>query len=117
MRRALDEGAPEPPRATLLLELGQIEVTRRNPEATEILQEVRELSVDARERALAALGLAESHVFAGRWDAVADITEQGIAAVEGLDPELALELELTRAHWRARSIRPFSRASGGTVST
>ena len=34
LRRALDEGADEPPRATLLLELGQVEVTRRNPAAT-----------------------------------------------------------------------------------
>ena len=56
LRRALDEDADEPPRATLLLELGQVEVSRRNPAATAVLEEALDVSVDARVRALAALG-------------------------------------------------------------
>lgn len=97
LRRALDEQAPDPPRATLLLKLGQAEVTRRNPAATEILHEVRERSTDPGERALAALGLAESCVFEGRWGTAAEITEQALAALDGLDVEPVLELELARA--------------------
>ena len=31
LRRALDEQAPDPPRAALLLKLGQVELTRRSP--------------------------------------------------------------------------------------
>jgi DNA-binding CsgD family transcriptional regulator len=97
LRRALDEQAGRPPRSTLLLKLGQIEVTRRNPIAAEILREARELTSDPRERALAALGLGESFVFEGRWDAAAKITEQALEEARGLGPELALELELARA--------------------
>jgi DNA-binding CsgD family transcriptional regulator len=96
LRRALDERAVAPSRASLLLKLGQIEVTRRNPLAAEILREARELTSDPQERALAALGLGESFVFEGRWDAAAQISEQALVEAAGVSPELALELELTR---------------------
>jgi DNA-binding CsgD family transcriptional regulator len=97
LRRSLDEQASDPPRATLLLKLGQVELTRRNPAAAEILHEAREASDDIRERALAAIGLAESLVFGGDWDAAAKITEEALDDLHGLSPELALELELGRA--------------------
>jgi DNA-binding CsgD family transcriptional regulator len=97
IRRAVDEGAADPPRASLLLRLGEVELTRRNPAATGIFLEARELTTDPRERMRAAMGIAESSVFEGRWDTAAEITEQALAEVEGVDPELALEVELVRA--------------------
>ena len=50
LRRALDEGADEPLRATLLLELGQVEVTRRDPAATAVLEEARGVNRFSRRR-------------------------------------------------------------------
>ncbi len=97
LHRALDEDSPEPPRSTLLLKLGQIEVTRRNPQAADLLRQVRALSKDPSERALAAQGLSESYVFDGRWEEAAEISEQALAEQADLPPELALELELGRA--------------------
>lgn len=95
--RALAEGAEQPNRATLLLRLGQVEVTRRNPAAAEALREARRLTRDIRLRTLAALALAESLVFEGRWEEATSLTEEALREVEGGDEDLALELELARA--------------------
>lgn len=97
LRRALDEQASFPPRVTLLIKLGQLEVMCRNPAAADVLLEARELSTDPRELALVALALAEGYVFEGSWDAAAEISEQALDARESLDSELVLELELARA--------------------
>ena len=97
LRRALQEEAPEPGRAVLLLRLGQVEVTQRKPAAAAALREAHKLAGDGRQRALAALGLAESLVFEGRWEEATQVTEDALAASDLRDDELALELELAHA--------------------
>jgi DNA-binding CsgD family transcriptional regulator len=97
LRRALDEDAATPPRSTLLLRLGQVEVARRNPAAIEILHEAKDLSCDQRERTLAAMALGEILVNSGQTDPAAEIVLAAIAELDGSDPQLALELEMTRA--------------------
>jgi tetratricopeptide (TPR) repeat protein len=97
LRRALEEETTDPSRAALLLELGQIEVTRRNPQAAEVLREARELSADPRERALAALAMAEGLTHDCKWDAAAETVSAALDEFDGLDPDVARELELARA--------------------
>ncbi len=97
LRRALEENAEDPPRASLLLKLGQVEVTRRDPVAAEPLREARELSRDPRERTLAALALAEILTFDGHWDESAAMIAQAIEELAGSEPDLTLELEVVRA--------------------
>jgi hypothetical protein len=95
--RALEEGASEPDRATLLLRLGQVQVTRRDPAAFALLSTAREQSTDARERTLAAVGLGEILTYDGHWDECARIVGEAIAELDGADEALALELEVVRA--------------------
>lgn len=97
LRRALDEHAAEPPRATLLLRLGQVELTRRNPAAVEILEQAHRQTSDPAERAQAAMALAEILTHEGRTEESADLIVAAIAEFDGSDPDLALELEVARA--------------------
>jgi DNA-binding CsgD family transcriptional regulator len=97
LNRALEEQAPDPPRPTLLLKLGQIEVARRNPQAAEILREVRQLSRDPRERALAAISLGEILTNTGQFQASAEVIVGALEELDGSDPELGVELEVVRA--------------------
>ena len=97
LRRALEENAAEPSRASLLLRLGQVGITRRDPGAAVPLREVRALSSDRRERTLAAMALAETLTFDGQWDESAATVDEAIAELGGEDPELTLELEVVRA--------------------
>jgi DNA-binding CsgD family transcriptional regulator len=95
LRRALDEDAGQ--RVALLLRLGAIEVSRRSPAAIEVLREAQELADDPREQAMAALRLGEILTHVGYYqEAVATIGD-GLAELQGLDPDLALELEVARA--------------------
>ena len=97
LRRAIDEGASEPSRAELLLKLGQIQVTARDPAAELTLRQALEASDEPRHRALATLAMMESYVFEGRWDAAAEMSGQVLNDLVGLDQELVLELQLARA--------------------
>ena len=97
LRRAIDEGASEPRRAELLLKLGQIQVTARDPAAELTLRQALEASYEPRHRALATLAMMESYVFEGRWDAAAEMSGQVLNDLVGLDQELVLELQLARA--------------------
>ncbi len=97
LRRALREQAPEPSRAALLLRLGQVEVTRRNPAAIEVLREAHGLAQDPRQRAVAALALAEILTHSGHFQASVETVLAALAELDGSDPELALELEVARA--------------------
>ncbi len=97
LRRALDEQTTNPSRAALLLKLGQVEVTRRDPAAIEILFEARQLLRDPHDRAVAGMGIGEIATFVGQWDIAADITEQLLEERDGLSDELTLEIELERA--------------------
>jgi DNA-binding CsgD family transcriptional regulator/tetratricopeptide (TPR) repeat protein len=103
--RALEEEAPEPPRAVLLHELGEVELFGRDPRAIGHLQEALALATEPVPRARIALDLAEILVAAGR-------SKDGVTAVSAaLDelgdraPELALELEVFLAVSRAYDSR------------
>jgi DNA-binding CsgD family transcriptional regulator len=95
--RALDEQAQVPSRGELLLRLGQIQVTRRDPAAIEPLRTARELLRDPGDRAIAALGLGEILVHSGGWDAAARLIDDARAELGGADGELALELDVAHA--------------------
>jgi DNA-binding CsgD family transcriptional regulator/tetratricopeptide (TPR) repeat protein len=97
LRRALDEGAAEPPRSAVLLRLGQVEVSRRSPEAIQTLEEALRLSTDPRERALAAMGLGEILTNVGQFDAAGEVIAQARAELDGSDTALVVELEVNRA--------------------
>lgn len=97
LRRALAEETDEPPRATLMLRLGQVEVTRRDPVAGEVLREVLQLSRDPHERALASIALGESQIHSGQWDAAAATIATAIEEDDGSDPARTLELEMVHA--------------------
>jgi DNA-binding CsgD family transcriptional regulator len=97
LHRALTEEADEPSRAALLLRLGQVEVTRRNPAAVEILREARARADTPRQRAAAALSLGEILTHAGYFQESVDTVLAALAELDGTDPELALELEVARA--------------------
>jgi DNA-binding CsgD family transcriptional regulator len=97
LQRALAEAAAEPSRAALLMRLGQIEVTRRNPAAVEYLREALDLLVDPRERAFAAMALGEILVHDGHWDESAAVVTRALGELGDSDDELALELDVSRA--------------------
>jgi hypothetical protein len=78
LRRALEEDAGEPPRASLLLKLGQVEATRRDPAAIDILREARALADDPRSRTAAALSLIELLINLGQWDSALVIVTEAI---------------------------------------
>ena len=95
LHRALAEDAGS--RVRLLLRLGEIEVSRRSPAAVEVLREARELADDPRERALAALRLGEILTHVGYYHEAVSTVCDGLAELDGADPEVALELEVARA--------------------
>jgi DNA-binding CsgD family transcriptional regulator len=97
VRRALTEEAPEPGRGALLLRLGQIDVSRRDPLAAEHLREALELLDAPRDRALAALSLGEILTHAGDWDAAAQLIDEARRELGPSDPELHLELDVAYA--------------------
>ena len=101
LRRAVAEGAEDPPRAALMLRLGQAEVARRDPLAGNVLREVLELSHDPRERALASMALGESQIHSGQWEAAAATIAAALEDDDGSDPTLSLELEIIHAVDRA----------------
>jgi DNA-binding CsgD family transcriptional regulator len=106
LRRALDEGAEEPPRADLLYRLGMVELIARDPAAIGHLREMIELTTDPARRVPTALALAEMLAYAGQW-------EDAMGLIRRIDPDLehgpvqlraqaASILAVTTAHDAAR---------------
>ena len=105
LRRALEEGAPEPPRAVLLHELGGAEVLARDPAA---LAHLREALADAQDPHLAARiarDLTEVLFATGRWGDGVATASRALAALGDRDPDLALGIEMLRATMRAQDPR------------
>jgi len=99
LRRALEEDAPEPPRAGLLLELGEIEMAARDLRALEHLTEAYKLTEDPRGRARVAISLAALLAALGQWDRLVALVDEVLAGLgdgDG-DRELAVEVEALRA--------------------
>ena len=105
LRRALEEEAPEPPRAILLHELGSAEVLARDPLAATHLAEALELATEPRRQARVGRDLTELHFADGRWSAGVATASAALAALGDRDDDLGLELELLRAAMRAQDPR------------
>lgn len=98
LERALEEGAPEPGRAALLLELGRAESYTRDPQSFPHLEEAFALATgDPHLRARIAVLLADLLAAAGRWEACLEITAVALRELGDRDPELMVELEVLRA--------------------
>jgi DNA-binding CsgD family transcriptional regulator len=97
VRRALKESAAEPARGGLLLKLGQIEMTRRDPGAIGILRDALESLTDPRDRVFASLSLGESLVHVGEWDGAAAVVGGALSGIGDDHPDLRLELEVAYA--------------------
>ena len=80
----------------LLRELGEIEMIARSPVAIEHLQEALALATDPEERARIAQPLCEILNAVGQWDMANTVLLDAIEALDGSNPELALDLETTR---------------------
>jgi ATP/maltotriose-dependent transcriptional regulator MalT len=112
LRRALAEAAPEPPRAVLLHELGQVEAFGRDPAAIGHLQQALELAPEPVLRARVARDLYDMLVATGQWDAAVRVTSAALDELGDRDPELAVDLEVNRATARAydpRLVADFDR--------
>ena len=101
LRRAVDERAPAPPRSVLLRELGEIELIARSPAAIEHLEEAMSLATDPEERARIAQPLTEILNAVGQWGAANTVLLDAIVALDGSNPELAMDLETSRISMQA----------------
>jgi DNA-binding CsgD family transcriptional regulator len=97
LRRGLEEGAADPPRAELLYELGQMEVVARDLTAVGHLNEALELADDVVLRARIALPLGAILGAMGQWDTLLPMLSDAIDGLDGREPELDLELQSFRA--------------------
>jgi DNA-binding CsgD family transcriptional regulator/tetratricopeptide (TPR) repeat protein len=98
LRRALEENATSPPRATLLFELGKAELALRDITAVATLREALELETDQLVRARIAATLAELFSHAGRWDemlALLETTRRELG--DDADEEAIVEIDAVRA--------------------
>ena len=91
-QRALEEEAPEPPRAELLAALGTAEVSLLDPAALDHLRQALEASTDAALSARVAVTLAPPLFAAGQWTEAADMVAAADAALGDRDPAASAEL-------------------------
>lgn len=117
-RRALEEGAAEPPAAVILAQMGMTEVALRDAASIGHLHEALERAEDLQLRTRVAVALAEILAQAGHWQAAlatADAAEQQVtggprglvtevaaikAALTAYDPERVDEFERNRPRLR-----------------
>jgi len=97
LSRAVEEGAADPPRAALLLELGRAEVVVRDPACIAHLSEAAGLATDPAVRAAATSGLADVLTAAGQWDAARTMIWEALRELGDGDEELVCDLEALRA--------------------
>ena len=97
LRRALDEGAPDLPRAILLYELGRAEMTVRDPAALGHLRTAVELADDPRVRAVVAIDLTELLAAIGSWEEMLATLSRATRELGDSEPELQVELQTLRA--------------------
>ena len=106
LRRALAEGAPEPPRVELLQRLGDAELMMRDAAAIDHLREAFDLARDPRQRGRIGVQLGEILAHAGQWDealAMLHLVEPSPdAETEELRVGLSALLAVATAHDPAR---------------
>ncbi|MGH8897268.1 MAG: helix-turn-helix transcriptional regulator [Egibacteraceae bacterium] len=93
LRRALREPPAEPLRPGLSLDLGVAAARAGDPDAPDLLRTAFVLATDPPLQARAAVDLAAVLLAAGRIDEAVDALEQGLAAVENAEAQLACLLE------------------------
>ena len=91
-KRTLEEGAPEPPRAVVLAELGFAEVAARDMAAAGHLEAALQLAEDPALRARVSVALVEILVMAGRWEAGRAVAEAAISEFGEADPDIVVEV-------------------------
>ncbi|HEY4097988.1 MAG TPA: AAA family ATPase [Baekduia sp.] len=98
LHRALEEGAPEPSRAALLLALGRAELLLRDPVCVAHLSEARALAAESEPalRMAATVALAEVLSFSGEWAAARAMVWEGLREAGDADAELICDLEAVR---------------------
>jgi DNA-binding CsgD family transcriptional regulator len=92
LRRALAEQAPDPPRAQLLAQLGQVALAIRDPAATGYLQQALDEAREPWLRARAAVALAEMMMMGGRWEAGRRVLDAAREEHREGDPDVLLEI-------------------------
>lgn len=92
LERALEERAPEPEPAEILLELGKVGVAGRDLAAVEHLREGLGLAGSAALRARISVALAEILLHAGQWEAGRDVMAEAVAGLDQVDADTALEV-------------------------
>ena len=92
LRRALEEGAPDPPRAAVLAELGFAEVAGRDLTAIEHLREALTTAAEPTLRVRVAAALCEIMSNAGQWESACDVLQTELDALGEVAPEILLEL-------------------------
>jgi DNA-binding CsgD family transcriptional regulator len=97
LRRALAEGATEPPRAQLLAELSYAELAVRDPAVFATLRESLELAESPALRARLTATLSELLCSSGQWEEGTELLDRSIRELGEPDPGLVVELEAIRA--------------------
>jgi DNA-binding NarL/FixJ family response regulator/tetratricopeptide (TPR) repeat protein len=112
LRRALDEQAREPFRATLLFELGKVELAVRDLHARTSLREALELETDPYTRARIAATLAEFLSHLGEWAEMLGVLETARRDIPADCTDALVEIEAVRAAalvWTPSLVATFDR--------
>ena len=102
LERSLQEPPADASRAELLADLGRVEVSLGRPEGIGRLRAALDLADTSTRRGELVLELGRALMVGGEPAAAAAVLEDGVAALEGLDPELRRELEAAR--WMAATL-------------
>ena len=91
-RRAMEEGATDPPAADILHELGKAELILFDPEAIAHLEQALEVARDSERRARIAVALAEALFISGLWDRAMAVIGSTLEELGDSEPSAAAEL-------------------------
>ncbi len=91
--RALEEGAPDPPPATIMAELGMTQLILRDREAIVHLEQALDLTEDPALKVRVAVALAEILSQAGEWERGMDVVAVARAELGDAQPELRAGLD------------------------
>jgi DNA-binding CsgD family transcriptional regulator len=105
LRRALEEGAPHPPRADLLFALGEAEMAVRDLAAVDHFSEALAAEPNPARRARIAAALIELLQASGQWDAGVRTMSAIADELSGADTDVLMELEAIRAMTMANTPR------------
>ncbi len=111
LERALEENAPEPPRAVLLARLGLARATLRDPGCVPVLREAYDSLQDPQLRRLVAIELGYTLAISGAWEPAAELIDRAGRDLAS-DPAAIADIAAMRASLElhdARRIADFDR--------